>query len=289
MQSGISILLTSSISAAACSNCKTLSSMPIRSYLSLLIALVFAERELYAQEPPEDLGTGSVVIRQYAFGPGMRANFPVALQDSVQLIMQYTWYVNGNKVFRDNPPSSSAGIPSTDHSVAENRLSYSLIQPRYLIDRATDTTYIFSPDNKRIGAIASAQNTQELFYNRFDKVNQGKVTFPTSQHPVYIASKPCLSGTLETNGQTIQFFYTEDSLPIISPLNAWFPKSFVYPVMAIRANVDWTNLHGQPDIGTLIFQIQEFSGEKPDKKWFQLPDNITIKEITSVYEFYLIQ
>lgn len=252
---------------------------------SLFVQLLFLiSVKINAQIRLRDFGAGKVVVRQYAFGPGVVPAFPVRPRDTGQLSMQYVWYVKGDKIFRDNPPFAVSDTSAT----ANAEIFVQILQPRYLINRATQITYLYSPENDRIGIIPSIANTQEPFYNRYGGNEDDKLTLLQQADSFIVAGKTCFPGTLEKNGHIIRFLYAKDSLPLKSPFNEWFPASFVYPVMAFCAAINWTNEHGQPDTGTTIFQIHNFDGEIPDNKWFVLPDSLPAVRIGELHEFYLL-
>jgi hypothetical protein len=261
--------------------------MRIRPILQIILLPILAASASQAQSRIDDLGTGTVIIRNFAFGPGLRPAFPIPAKDSANLFMQNVYYVNGDKLFRDDESIAAPGLGPVTRENETGSMIFTFIRPRYLIDWNTKSTYVFSPANDQIGIMALEANDQELFYNNFGRREDVQLNFPINPDTITIAGKTCLAGLMEHNGRTSRFYYTKDTLPLKSPLNGLLPVSFPYAVMAIHSDATWTNEKGQPDIGTSIIQVHAIDSARPDKKWFAIPEGIPMKKIKSFAEFVL--
>jgi len=87
------------------------------------------------------------------------------------------------------------------------------------------------------------------------------------------------TGVIKQTGEKVNFYYTYDSLGIISPLNAFILPMRHVNVMAVFYKVSSLQTSGE---STMLFKIDALINQKFDDKLFRLPQKANTVSVSSV-------
>jgi hypothetical protein len=245
----------------------------------------------------DTLGNGAVKIMIHLFASGEKVTLTPELTTDT---LSETYLIKDKKVLHVNQFTIKSGklvstvkSPLKDSVVSADSIASHLqinttihaewVQFNYLIDWEKQQVYVFDAPMPKdtIYKLKLSEMSLDFVYNLLSQGQTVASLHLNEDRSVEIAGHTCYSGTavMKNTGDKVDFYYTQDALGFISPLNAFIPSSSPINVMAV-----YYTAKGFPTSteSTMLFKIDGIINQKYDDKLFALPPKATIVKISSV-------
>jgi hypothetical protein len=252
-----------------------------------IIFFLFSFSGILAQvnQPNAGFGEGIVTINEYAFAPNdLAALDPLSILHR-ERFYNYTYYIKGNKILRNDQYDSTLNIGSSTSEtvgihgeVIKTFLKAKMVHPIYMIDWNKRTVYTFlkKKEDIQVSEKGLKNETSEFFYRMIDSNKTSTKIIINSlekNNPVIIAQKKCFKGSITgITGDKFPFYCSMDPVKVHSPLNGFLPADFPYNVMRVDMLIDWTIDEGKLSKGILVFQVAEITERNLADSLFDIPD-----------------
>jgi len=239
----------------------------------------------------DTLGNGAVKIMIHLFTPGQpRTLSPKLTTDTLgetyiisdkKVIHVNQFTINGDKLVGIGALHPNDAVFKDDKYITTLHAEY--VHFKYLIDWQKRQVCVFDSPMPvdTIYKMKLADMTFDFVYRNLASVQEADSLHLSDDRSVKIAGHTCSSGTgvIKQTGEKVNFYYTYDSLGIISPLNAFILPMRHVNVMAVFYKVSSLQTSGE---STMLFKIDALINQKFDDKLFRLPQKANTVSVSSV-------